>query len=175
MLTRSTLTAETIREIRTASLAQTEEAILAARRAFDEGPWARSTPRDRSDVLLELAGLMERHTGELLEVIVTEVGAPVPAGRAMQVKMPIANLRWAAGMALKGPQGGYEQALPPDWNNPPSSSLLQRVPVGVVARDHRVQLSDQLRHLEARPRSRGRMHDGVQALAAHATVDDGLG
>jgi aldehyde dehydrogenase (NAD+) len=126
-------TAETIREIRTASLAQTEEAILAARRAFDEGPWASWTPRDRSDVLLELAGLMERHAGELLEVIVTEVGAPVRLARAMQVKMPIANLRWAAEMALKGPQGGYEQALPPDWNNPPSSSLLQRVPVGVVA------------------------------------------
>ena len=53
--------------------------------------------------------------------------------RAMQVGMPIANLRWAAEMALKGPQGGYEEALAPNWNAPASSSLLQRVPVGVVA------------------------------------------
>ncbi len=126
-------TTETIRDIRTASLSQTEQAIMAARRAFDEGPWADWTPRDRSAALLELADVMEHHADDLLEIVVTEVGAPVWITRAMQVGMPITNLRWAADMALKGPQGGYEQALAPDWTTPASSSLLQRVPVGVVA------------------------------------------
>ena len=126
-------TTEVIRELPTATLDQTERAILAARRAFDEGPWSTVTPRERSDLLLELADVMERHAEELLEVVVTEVGCPVRLTRAMQVGMPIANVRWAADMALKGPQGGYEEALAPNWNVPASSSLLQRVPVGVIA------------------------------------------
>ncbi len=126
-------TTEIIREVPTTSLVQTEQAILAARRAFDEGPWSNWSARDRSAVLLELADVMERHAEDLLEIIVSEVGAPVRITRAMQVGMPIANVRWAAEMALKGPQGGYEQALAPDWNTPASSSLLQRVPVGVIA------------------------------------------
>ena len=126
-------TTEVIRELPTASLAQTEQAILAARRAFDSGPWSGWSARDRSAVLLELADVMERHAEELTEIVVSEVGAPLWITRAMQVGMPIANVRWAADMALKGPQGGYEQALPPDWHMPASSSVLQRVPVGVIA------------------------------------------
>ena len=43
------------------------------------------------------------------------------------------HIWWAAGMALEDLQGGYEEALPPHRGTPPSSSLLQRVPVGVVA------------------------------------------
>ena len=126
-------TTEQIRDIPAASVVQTERAIRAARRAFDSGPWSTVTPRERADLLLSLADVMERNAVELLEVVVTEVGAPVRLTRAMQVGMPIANIRWAAGMALRGPQGGYEEALAPNWGTPPSSSLLQRVPVGVVA------------------------------------------
>ncbi len=126
-------TTEPIRDVPVASVEQAERAVLAARRAFDSGPWSRVTPRERSDLLLSLADVLERNAEELIEVVVTEVGAPVKLTRAMQVGMPIANLRWAAEMALKGPQGGYEEALAPSWNAPASSSLLQRVPVGVVA------------------------------------------
>ena len=117
----------------TASLAQAERAIAAARRAFDSGSWGRTSPRERSDLLNGLADLMERHREELVEIVVTEVGSPVTLTRAMQVGMPIDNIRWAAEMALKGPQGGYEEALPPHFGTPPSSSLLRREPVGVVA------------------------------------------
>jgi aldehyde dehydrogenase (NAD+) len=126
-------TAQPIRDIQMASVAQTERAVLAARQAFDSGPWSTVTPRERADLLLELADLMERNFDDLVEVIVTEVGSPITLSRSMQVGMPIANVRWAAKMALKGPQGGYEEALVPHLGPPGSSSLLQRVPVGVVA------------------------------------------
>jgi aldehyde dehydrogenase (NAD+) len=126
-------TAQPIREFQVASVRQAERAVAAARRAFDEGPWAKVTPRERADLLLELADLMERNFNDLVEVVVTEVGSPISLSRAMQVGMPIANVRWAAKMAIKGPQGGYEEALVPHMGPPPSSSLLQRVPVGVVA------------------------------------------
>jgi aldehyde dehydrogenase (NAD+)/betaine-aldehyde dehydrogenase len=126
-------TAEAIRDLPVASVEQAERAVAAARRAFDSGPWGSVTPRERCDLLLGLADLMERNFDDLVEVVVTEVGSPITLSRAMQVGMPIANVRWAASMALKGPQGGYEQALVPHLGPPPSSSMLQRVPAGVVA------------------------------------------
>ena len=61
------------------------------------------------------------------------VGSPVALSRAMQVGMPIDNIRWAAEKAIVGPPGGYEEALPPHFGTPPSSSLLCREPAGVVA------------------------------------------
>ncbi|GAA3938499.1 aldehyde dehydrogenase family protein [Microbacterium soli] len=116
-----------------ATPSQAERAVIAARRAFDEGPWGRTSPAERSAVLQRLADLLESHFDALVEIIIAEVGTPIALARAMQVAMPIENVRWAAGMALKGPMGGYEQPLAPDLHTPPSSSVLQRVPAGVVA------------------------------------------
>jgi len=126
-------TAQTICDFAAASVEQGERAIAAARRAFHSGPWGDATPRERSELLLGLADLMERHRDELVEIVVTEVGSPVTLSRAMQVGMPIDNVRWAADKAIEGPPGGYEQALPPHFGTPPSSSLLVREPAGVVA------------------------------------------
>ena len=126
-------TGEVLRTDPHATAEQARRAVLAARRAFDRGPWGRTAPKDRAAVLNALADLMEEYYDELVEIIVAEVGTPVALARAMQVSMPIVNLRWAAEMALKGPRGGYEEALAPDFHTPPSSSVLQRVPVGVVA------------------------------------------
>jgi delta 1-pyrroline-5-carboxylate dehydrogenase len=44
-------TTEEIRTVASASTAQTEGAVLAARRAFDTETWADASPRERSDVL----------------------------------------------------------------------------------------------------------------------------
>jgi aldehyde dehydrogenase (NAD+) len=126
-------TTEELATIPVASLNQGERAIAAAREAFDAGPWQKATARDRSDLLNDLADAMDRHRDELVEIVVSEVGSPVSLTRGMQVGMPIDNIRWAAEMATKGPQGGYEESLPPHFGTPPSSSLLRREPVGVIA------------------------------------------
>ena len=126
-------TAQTICEFPAASVEQGERAIEAARRAFYSDEWSNASPRERSDLLLGLADLMDKHRDELVEIVVTEVGSPVTLSRAMQVGMPIDNIRWAAEKAIEGPPGGYEEALPPHFGTPPSSSLLVREPAGVVA------------------------------------------
>ncbi len=51
----------------------------------------------------------------------------------MQVGSPIEVLRWYAGMAVRGPRGGYEHALPLYDNPLLSSSVLRYEPVGVIA------------------------------------------
>jgi aldehyde dehydrogenase (NAD+) len=126
-------TGEVVGVTRAASPEQVLKAIAAARRAFDDGPWRSATARQRSEVLHKFADLLDSHRDELVEIVVTEVGSPIALSRVMQVGMPVDNIRWAADMALTGPQGGYEQALPPHFGAPASSSLLLREPVGVVA------------------------------------------
>jgi aldehyde dehydrogenase (NAD+)/betaine-aldehyde dehydrogenase len=125
-------TGEQITRVQAASVEQTERAVAAARRAFDRGPWWTTVPAERAELLLELAGLMDRHRAELAEIVVSEVGCPISLTRAMQVGMPIDNIAWSAEQARKGPQGGYEQVLPPHLGTPPSMSMLVREPVGVV-------------------------------------------
>jgi aldehyde dehydrogenase (NAD+) len=125
-------TGETIATVQVASLEQAERAAAAARRTFDSGEWSNSDPRLRAELLENAAELVERHTDELLETVVKEVGTPVELARVMQTGLPAKSLRWAAGLAVKGPPGGTEEALPPDFDTPPSSSLLLREPVGTV-------------------------------------------
>ncbi|MEV4299650.1 aldehyde dehydrogenase family protein [Microbispora rosea] len=48
-----------------AGRADTEAAIAAARRAFDEGPWPRTPERERGALLLRVAGLLERDKAEI--------------------------------------------------------------------------------------------------------------
>src|SRR6266700_3324390 len=46
-----------------------DEAVKAARKAFEEGPWARMSPHDRTRRLLKLADLIEQHVDELTELV----------------------------------------------------------------------------------------------------------
>jgi aldehyde dehydrogenase (NAD+)/betaine-aldehyde dehydrogenase len=125
--------AELVATVPNASRDQAERAVGAARRAFDSGPWTKASPRDRSELLHNLADLMDENRDTLVEIVITEVGSPVTLSRAMQVGMPVANIRWSAEMALKGPLGGYEEMLPPHAGPPASLSMLRREPAGVVA------------------------------------------
>src|ERR1700729_204536 len=55
-------TEEVIGSVPDAGLKATNAAIAAARRAFDDGPWPRTSPRDRAKVLRRFAAILdERH------------------------------------------------------------------------------------------------------------------
>lgn len=117
----------------TSSASQVDQAVAAARQAFRAGEWREWTPQMRADAIHKFADLLEREQESLSRMIASEVGTPIGACRSMQVGGPIEVLRWYATMALKGPRGGYEQALP-HYNKPvPSGSLLHYEPVGVIA------------------------------------------
>src|SRR5256885_3743422 len=54
-------------------------AIAAARRAFDDGPWPRTSHQDRARVLNAIADGMERRKEELRQLVIAEAGGTHPA------------------------------------------------------------------------------------------------
>ncbi|WP_166133046.1 aldehyde dehydrogenase family protein [Nocardioides ochotonae] len=127
-------TGEPLGETVTSSIEQVDEAVAAAKVAFHHSSqWRSWTPQMRADAINRFADILERETEPLSRLIASEVGTPVAACRAMQVGGPIDVLRWYATMAVKGPRGGYEQALPHYDKPVASGSLLHYEPVGVVA------------------------------------------
>lgn len=121
-------TEETIVEVGAASTAQVDEAVGAARRAFDDGRWA-NDPELRRTLLLRLADLMEEHTEELSTAVVLEVGTPVSLCPGMQVGQPIHLFRNFAEMA-KIDRTRY---LGRTDGPPPNEGEIRMVPSGVVA------------------------------------------
>ncbi len=57
-------------------------AVRAARRAFDEGPWARMPAVERGRCLTRLGLLIERHADELAALESRDTGKPIRQGRA---------------------------------------------------------------------------------------------
>lgn len=104
-------------------------AVDAARRAFDQGPWARMSVADRADVLRRLASALESRFDELVEDMITDTGATARFCPMLQVGAPMAHLRDFADMArhLEEPEAFPIQANPGlgQWE-------LHREPVGVV-------------------------------------------
>lgn len=131
--TTSPSTGEVLGVTPASSPGQIDAAVASARAAFDSAEWRAYGPAERAAVLTRLADLFEANREELAQLIVDEVGSPIGLARAMQVGGPIEALRWYAEMAIRGPRGGYEHALPLYDKPVLSSSVLRYEPVGVVA------------------------------------------
>jgi aldehyde dehydrogenase (NAD+) len=58
----------------TATTADIDDAVTAARRAFDDGPWAASTPLQRATLLRKFGGLIKDNADELARIQVLENG-----------------------------------------------------------------------------------------------------
>lgn len=117
-------TGETLLELRTASTAQVDRALSAARAA--QAAWGRRSNYERAQYLLRLADLLEEHGEELKTVLALEVGKPLAQG-AGELEWSAATLRYQAEWARR--LGG--EIVPSDV--PGEVIHLTRVPVGVVA------------------------------------------
>ncbi len=100
------------------------DAIEAARRAFDQGPWPKTTGPERGRQLLRLADLIERDAEELARLETLNTGKTLEESRWDMAD--IAGIfRYYAGLADK--DGGEVIASPV----PDSTSIVVREPVGV--------------------------------------------
>jgi len=106
-------------------------AISAARKAFDEGPWCKATRRERARFLRRIADGIERRKEEFRSLLVRCAGATY-ATHAIQLDMPIELLRHYADWALRFDP---VEMLPPAIDSPVApgvnNAMVYHQPVGV--------------------------------------------
>ncbi|RVX10539.1 Aldehyde dehydrogenase family 2 member B4, mitochondrial [Vitis vinifera] len=76
-------------------------AVSAARKAFDEGPWPRMSPYERSKILLRFADLLEKHNDEIAALETWDNGKPFEQAAKAEVPLVIRLMRYYAGWADK--------------------------------------------------------------------------
>ncbi|MFJ3212559.1 aldehyde dehydrogenase family protein [Streptomyces flaveolus] len=114
----------TVRDIRAA--------VAAARRAFDEGPWPRMSPRERGAVLLRMADLMEAAAGELSDLNIAEAGSTRVLAQTMQVGIPLNAFRDTVDRVLSGYR--FSEPLPPVVaGDGMGQGVVLKEPIGVTA------------------------------------------
>lgn len=119
--------------VASASPQQVAAAIEGARRSFDGGSWSRLAAADRSLVLTRASEALAAARESLIDLFVSETGCPVSLTRALQVDAMLEHFSWFAEAARRGPDWGFERALPVHLGPPASASALVREPIGVVA------------------------------------------
>lgn len=126
-------TEDVLAELPAASVADVDAAVSAARRAFDEGPWPRMSPRERSALMNRLVERLEAHTTELAELGTLEIGSPLVLSRGLHAAAPLKFFEYWADMALRGPGGRWENGIGLHYQPVVSTSILFNEPIGVVA------------------------------------------
>ena len=117
-------TGETIAHVPRSTAEDVDRAVAAAKKA--RPGWLDTTPRQRSELLLRLADLLEAHGDELAKLESQNVGKPLTAARH-EIPEMADNLRYFAGAArvLEGRASGEY--------SPDHTSWIRREPVGIVA------------------------------------------
>ncbi|MEH0628468.1 aldehyde dehydrogenase [Streptomyces stelliscabiei] len=103
-----------------------DDAVAAARRAFEDGPWSTSTPLERARLLRRLGDLVSEHSEELARLQVQENGK-LWREVADQAKAQANACYFFAGLAEH--PIGHTLAV----SNPNMQAFTVREPVGVVA------------------------------------------
>ncbi len=115
---------EQIAAVPEASFEQVNRAVNGAQRAFAQ--WSRTTPASRSNLLLRLADLIERHAEEFAAIESLNCGKPYLAVLNDELPAVVDCFRFFAGAArcLQGPLAGeYLEG---------HTSMIRRDPIGVV-------------------------------------------
>ncbi|MGO9604671.1 MAG: aldehyde dehydrogenase family protein [Candidatus Binataceae bacterium] len=104
--------------------ADVDEAVKAARKAFEEGKWAGMNPHQRTRYLLRIAELIEQHADELAELESLDNGKPLSQSKAIDVAGSARFFQYFAGWCTKI----YGETNPSD---PSMFNFTLREPVGV--------------------------------------------
>ncbi|HXG26694.1 MAG TPA: aldehyde dehydrogenase family protein [Candidatus Binatia bacterium] len=92
-----------VARIAQAGAADVAAAAEAARKAFDEGPWGRTTARDRQAALLRIADLIEQHRDELAFLESIDAGKPISAVHYSDLAIALDSLGYFGGRARISP------------------------------------------------------------------------
>jgi aldehyde dehydrogenase (NAD+) len=118
-------TEDVIAEVAEGDAADIDQAVKAARKAFESGPWAKMDARDRGRLMNKLADLIEKHIDELAELETLDNGKPISESLNADLPLVIDCLRYYAGWSDKI----HGQTIPIRGNY---FCYTRREPVGVV-------------------------------------------
>jgi len=118
-------TGEVVTTVAEGGAADIDAAVAAARRAFDEGPWPLMSARERGDLLLKLAGVLEAHREELAQLESLDTGKPIFFARMVDLGDTIDHFTYYGGLA------GSIQGATRDIRRP-GFAYTRKEPIGVV-------------------------------------------
>ncbi|MBB3602842.1 acyl-CoA reductase-like NAD-dependent aldehyde dehydrogenase [Mycolicibacterium sp. BK556] len=121
----SPFTEESIAHVPAGSADDIDRAVLAAREAFDHGPWPRLTVADRLEAVERLAAIYAEHVDEMADLITAQMGSPASFSRLGQAAGAATMMRLAVQAARDFPWAQRRQGTLGEVH-------LRRVPVGVV-------------------------------------------
>src|ERR1700751_3752736 len=81
--------------------ADVDEAVKAARKAFEEGAWPNMGPHQRARLMLKIAELIDAHTDELADLETLDNGKPLSFSRAFDIPASAETFRYYAGWVTK--------------------------------------------------------------------------
>ena len=124
-------TGEVLAQVAEGDREDIDQAVKAARNAFDNGPWRRMTASERGRLIWKLADLLEQHTEEFGYIESLDNGKPLNIAKAADVPLAVDLFRYMAGWATKIEGNTIPLSVP----YTPGAKYLAytlREPVGVV-------------------------------------------
>ncbi len=116
-------TGEVIANVASASAEDVKKAIRAARTAFDEGPWRKTSPYERAELLFNLARKIEAHLEELAEIETVNNGKTLREAKG-DIAEAVKTFQYYAGLVAMPTGETFEVAEP-------LTARVVREPVGV--------------------------------------------
>jgi aldehyde dehydrogenase (NAD+) len=121
----SPATGELVGKVPLAAEADVDAACAAARKAFDEGPWPRTSPQERAAVLQAAVKIMEERADELKFLLAAETGQPPTIVDMMQYGAAMSSFSFYAGAADKFTWQDIRDGIY-------GQTLVLKEPIGVV-------------------------------------------
>jgi phenylacetaldehyde dehydrogenase len=124
-------TGETLARVAEGDAEDIDRAVRAARRAFEDGPWARMTPSERGRIIWRIGDLILEHVDEFAQIESLDNGKPLAVAQAADVPLAADLFHYMAGWATKIEGNTIDISVPymPGAN---FHSYTLREPVGVV-------------------------------------------
>jgi acyl-CoA reductase-like NAD-dependent aldehyde dehydrogenase len=119
-------TGDVITQVADGGPADVDAAVIAARRAFESGPWAQMAASDRARILWKMGDLVDKYNEELGTLETLDNGKPIFESRYVDIPMVAEVFRYYAGWCTKI----HGETVPVKG---PFLNYTLREPIGVVA------------------------------------------
>ena len=124
-------TDQVITQVAEGDAADVENAVAAARKAFDEGPWSKMTASQRSRLIWKIGDLIEENADELAQMETLDNGKPFGVAKVADVALAADMFRYMAGWATKI-EGNTVPLNVPDAPGGDFHAFTLKEPIGVV-------------------------------------------